>query len=46
MDKLRLYVSGENLLTLTNYPGLDPEMGTSVTYPLMKQYAIGAQISF
>ena len=46
MDKLRLYVSGENLLTLTNYPGLDPEMGTSVNYPLMKQYAIGAQISF
>ena len=46
MDKFRVYVSGENLLTLTNYPGLDPEMGTSVTYPLMKQYAIGAQISF
>lgn len=26
MDKLRLYVSGQNLLTLTNYSGIDPEV--------------------
>ncbi len=26
---LRIYFSGENLLTITNYPGLDPEMTTS-----------------
>jgi hypothetical protein len=27
--KLRVYLSGQNLLTLTKYPGLDPEMQTS-----------------
>lgn len=46
LSKVRFYVSGENLLTITQYPGLDPEMGTSVTYPLTRQYAIGAQITF
>lgn len=38
--------SGENLLTITSYPGLDPEMGTSITYPLTRQFAFGAQLSF
>ena len=27
ITKLRIYVSGQNLLTLTNYSGLDPEIG-------------------
>jgi TonB-linked SusC/RagA family outer membrane protein len=26
IEKLRLYVSGQNLLTFTNYPGYDPEV--------------------
>lgn len=46
VDKLRLYVSGENLLTITDYPGLDPEMGTSVNYPLTQQIAFGVQVAF
>ena len=46
VEKLRFYFSGENLLTITDYPGLDPEMGTSITYPLTKQFAFGAQLSF
>ncbi len=29
IDKLRLYVSAQNLLTFTNYTGYDPEIGTS-----------------
>ena len=29
MDNLRVYVSGQNLLTLTGYSGLDPELGTN-----------------
>jgi TonB-linked SusC/RagA family outer membrane protein len=46
LSKCRLYVSGENLLTITDFPGLDPEMGTSIDYPLVKQFAFGAQITF
>ena len=45
VNDLRLYVSGENLLTITKYPGLDPEMGTDITYPLVKQWAFGIQIT-
>ncbi|TAJ12473.1 TonB-dependent receptor [Marinilabiliaceae bacterium JC017] len=29
LEKCRLYFSGQNLWTLTDYPGLDPEMTTS-----------------
>jgi TonB-linked SusC/RagA family outer membrane protein len=29
IDKIRVYFSGTNLLTLTKYPGLDPEMSTN-----------------
>lgn len=34
MQKLRVYVSGQNLLTFTNYSGADPEVGqiTSTNY--------------
>ena len=46
MKQLRVFVSGENLLTLTSYPGLDPEKGTSIGYPLMRQVTFGAQVTF
>ncbi len=46
VQKLRLYASADNLLTITDYPGLDPEIGTSIGYPLMRQIAFGAQITF
>lgn len=46
VSKLRVYVSGDNLLTLTKYPGLDPEIGTSIGYPLMRQVSFGAQVTF
>ena len=29
VEKWRLYISGENLLTFTNYTGVDPEIGSS-----------------
>lgn len=44
--QLRFYVSGENLLTLTKFPGMDPELGSTIGYPLMRQVSIGAQITF
>ncbi len=46
VNQLKFYVSGENLLTITSYPGMDPEIGTSIGYPLMRQYTVGAQITF
>ena len=46
MQKFRLFVSGENLFTITKYPGLDPELGTTIGYPLMRSVSLGAQISF
>lgn len=46
VEKVRIYLSGENLLTITSYPGLDPEKLSSISYPLTRQFAIGAQITF
>ncbi len=46
MQKFRIFVSAENLFTITKYPGLDPEIGTSIGYPLMRSVSLGAQISF
>jgi TonB-linked SusC/RagA family outer membrane protein len=43
---LRFYVSGENLLTITKFPGMDPELGGTIGYPLMRQVSIGAQVTF
>ena len=51
MDKIhaegmRFYVNAENILTLTSYPGLDPEIGTSIGYPLMRSVSAGFQLTF
>ncbi len=46
VKQLRFFVTGENLLTFTSYPGLDPEIGAGIGYPLMRQYTLGAQITF
>ncbi|HTJ14018.1 MAG TPA: TonB-dependent receptor [Dinghuibacter sp.] len=46
VSRIRVFVSGENLLTFTKYPGPDPETGSSVTYPTMKQYAFGINATF
>lgn len=46
VSKWRFYVSTENLCTITGYPGLDPEIGTSIGYPLMRSLSFGTQITF
>jgi hypothetical protein len=38
---LRLYLQGQNLLTFTNYEGLDPENKSSSTLPPLKMLTIG-----
>jgi TonB-linked SusC/RagA family outer membrane protein len=51
-NKLRFYVTGENLITLTKYTGYDPEIGGNVLgvdqgyYPQAKTFLFGAQIQF
>ncbi|WP_321426598.1 TonB-dependent receptor [uncultured Bacteroides sp.] len=55
IQKLRLFVTGENLLTLTGYDGFDPEIaaGNYTTigvdkgiYPQSRTISVGANISF
>ena len=57
MSSLRVYLSGTNLFTVTNYSGFDPESNTSegsdtfagidlASYPSQKQYTIGIDIKF
>ncbi|PRY98835.1 TonB-dependent receptor [Marinilabilia salmonicolor] len=55
LTKCRFYVSGQNILTVTNFEGVDPEVaGDNVlnfgfsgwTYPVLPTYLIGANITF
>ncbi|MDH5826271.1 SusC/RagA family TonB-linked outer membrane protein [Sphingobacterium faecium] len=49
INSLRVFASGDNLLTWTNYPGLDPERGgsgTFLTYPQNKIYSFGINVQF
>jgi TonB-linked SusC/RagA family outer membrane protein len=55
VEKLRFYVSGENLITITGYDGIDPEFSRSsvlntgidkLIYPFTRSFTIGAQITF
>ena len=57
INKLNIYVTGQNLLTLTNYSGYDPEVnmggGSSTvlgvdygTYPQSKSVVAGVNIEF
>lgn len=43
----RLFFSGENLLTITKYPGMDPEISEKMNYyALLRQYSFGLSIKF
>lgn len=46
LSKLRAFISMDNILTITSYPGQDPEIGADIKYPLMKQISFGLQASF
>ena len=46
---LKFYISGRNLLTFSNYDGLDPEVDSataSANYPNSKQYILGVEFTF
>lgn len=49
LQRARLYVSGQNLFTVTEFwEGFDPEINnnTAEFYPLMKTYTIGLNVNF
>tara|TARA_Y100001933_G_C19012033_1_gene569292 strand:+ start:4528 stop:7551 length:3024 start_codon:yes stop_codon:yes gene_type:complete len=49
-DSVKLYVSGQNLFTLTNYSGFDPEVGpTGIDnniYPVVRTITLGTTLGF
>lgn len=54
INKFRVYITGQNLFTFTNYSGLDPEVAGSILsrgidrtlYPKYKSLIFGAQLKF
>lgn len=58
LSSLRVYASGDNLLTFTKYTGYNPDIGRSgsildrgvdfghVAYPLAKVFSVGVQLTF
>ena len=55
LQKFRIYVTGQNLLTFTKFTGLDPEFSNDVknhglygisTYPQTKLFSVGLDVSF
>lgn len=55
VDNLRLYISGENLFTITGYDGIDPEFSTTSPldtgidneiFPFTRSFTFGAQLTF
>lgn len=54
-SRFRIYLSGQNLITITDYSGLDPEVGNGDLfeygidrgeYPQPKTYLVGLQVTF
>ncbi len=55
VSNARVYISGRNLLTLTGYKGMDPEVSTSGltpgeehrdTYPTTRMFTFGLTLGF
>ncbi|MDO5637843.1 MAG: SusC/RagA family TonB-linked outer membrane protein [Myroides sp.] len=41
-----IYISGQNVLTITKYRGLDPESQSNVSVPPLKVWSLGATFSY
>ncbi len=46
VENFKVYASIDNLFTITDFPGLDPEVGATVGYPSVRQYSVGLNVSF
>lgn len=47
-SRLTVYLSGENLLTLTKYSGMDPETGgwDALKYPVSRVFSLGVKLTY
>jgi hypothetical protein len=47
-SRLSVYVSGENLCTITNYTGIDPECGgwDAMKYPVARTFSFGVKLTY
>lgn len=45
-SKFQVYATGRNLITFTDWPGLDPELDAQLALPLQKEYVFGINLSF
>jgi len=47
-SSLNIYFSGENLLTITKYSGMDPEVGgwDGLMYPVSRVFAFGVKLTY
>ncbi|MEN8203116.1 MAG: SusC/RagA family TonB-linked outer membrane protein [Bacteroidota bacterium] len=43
---MKVYVTGRNLLTITQFGGLDPELSSQQSVPLEKEFLVGLSLSF
>ncbi|MEG1585711.1 MAG: TonB-dependent receptor [Bacteroidales bacterium] len=54
IENLRIYVSGENLFTITDYSGIDPEFASGIfnsgldlhVFPFTRSFVAGIQLTF
>ena len=46
ISRARVYFTGENLLTITRFEGLDPETGSTGNYPNVSKFIFGASVTF
>jgi hypothetical protein len=49
ISRARIYLQAQNLLTWTNFSGLDPESSSNIykaQYPMSRQYSCGVEITF
>lgn len=47
LTDVRIFMSGENLFTITDYPGMDPEFSDTMNYyACLRQYSLGINIKF
>ena len=44
--KIRVFLSGQNLFTVTKFTGYDPETGGEASYPLARTVSLGVNLSY
>jgi hypothetical protein len=46
LESVKVYFSGTNLLNLTNFSYYDPEIGDGMSYPIMRSFNFGINVTF